>query len=161
MSELLKSVGTIELPATGESFKVSELFKKDVSDNARVKIWGVGGNFLSWFGDMVVASDSGSVVSYSALTRNAYDRDIIAALGGEAKCEITLAEMWQLMLLQRTGGDGVLLKHGYANVFYVRDSAAVLRAVSVYWRDFGWYVDARELGYDRWSFGRRVFVRNS
>ena len=161
VASLLKLVGTVNVPAMTESFQVDERFMKDTSATARVKISCVGDNFLSWFGQMRIEPQSGSTLSDSTLTRDAYDREIIAALGGEANCETTLAEIWQLMILQKNGGDGVLSADGHANIFYVRDRSSALRAVHVRWYGSGWFVGANELDFSRWLSGRRVFVRNS
>ena len=158
---LLEPVGTIDVPATTKPFKSLKRFVVDVSVKTPVKISYVGDNFKSWFGKMLVAVHSGSNLASHVLTRDAYDREILSALGGEAKCETTLAEIWQLMSLQGHGQPGALLADGKANIFYVRDQAAVLRAVLVLWFAYGWLVLAFELGFSHWSIDRRVFVRNS
>jgi hypothetical protein len=90
------------------------------------------------------------------------DGPIIAELGGEEKSETTLSEMFSLMEKQGKGEDGVLLNNGYANIFYIRDLAGVLRAVGVRWGGGGWGVGADSVGGpDRWDGGYRVFSRNS
>jgi hypothetical protein len=103
---------------------------------------------------MTVNSVNGSTMSYHTLTRNAYDKDIITSLGGEAAVETSLATIWWLMMQQPNGPespDGVLLANGYANIFYVRDSrASALRAVVVHWNDAGWRVYANELDCLSW-----------
>jgi len=83
-------------------------------------------------------------------------------LGGEAKAETTLFEMYQLLKKQASGGEGELLTNGYANIFYIKDMSGVLRAVSGNWGDGGWrvYAIAVEDPGD-WDAGYRVFSRNS
>jgi hypothetical protein len=91
------------------------------------------------------------------------DGPIIAELGGADKSETTLSEMFFLMEKQGKGEDGVLLNNGYdANIFYVKDTAGVLRAVYVGWRGDGWSVDADSVGVPgRWDDGFQVFSRNA
>ena len=57
------------------------------------------------------------------------DGPILAELGGEAKAETTLTEVYSLMEAQKNGENGPLLTNGYANIFYVRDVNGALRAV--------------------------------
>jgi hypothetical protein len=90
------------------------------------------------------------------------DGPIINELGGEAKAETTLSEMFSLMEKQKNGESGVLLNNGYANIFYIRDQNGVLRAVGVDWDDGGWYVGAYSVeDPGGWRVGRQVFSRNS
>lgn len=98
---------------------------------------------------------------YAKLLKSSVDGPIIKELGGEAKAETTLTEMFSLMEKQKDGGDGVLLNNGCANIFYIRDKNGVLRAVSVLWFDDGWYVPADSVVYtNEWRAERRVFSRN-
>ncbi|MFA6275071.1 MAG: hypothetical protein WCX70_02925, partial [Candidatus Paceibacterota bacterium] len=62
----------------------------------------------------------------------------------------------------KNGENGVLLNNGYANIFYIRDQAGVLRAVRVGWSDGGWYLSAYSaLRPNGWRGGRQVFSRKS
>ncbi|KKR04758.1 MAG: hypothetical protein UT32_C0026G0005 [Parcubacteria group bacterium GW2011_GWC2_39_14] len=157
----LKFVGTSTVPALTERFLVSDRFKKNKDPSAGPLISGVGGVFLSRFGDMVVESHTGSTLNYHVLTRRASDTDIIDVLGGEDKVETLLAEVWSQMTQQGRGQSGSLLNDGKANIFYVRDSDRVLRALGVVWFDYGWDFRAREVGLSFWSEYGRVFSRNS
>ena len=63
---------------------------------------------------------------------------------------------------QANGGNGELLNDGWANIFYIRDSAGVLWAVHVNWYDDGWGVNASSVSGPRaWYAGDQVFARNS
>ncbi len=126
-----------------------------------VKMVEHGSNFKSWFGGKVEDDAPDGELRPLTLTQSANDSEIIADLGGEATAEVTLAEIWRLMERQANGGEGVLLTNGYANIFYVRDRDGVLRAVSVYWNDDGWYANANALDDYRWFDVIRVFSRNS
>jgi hypothetical protein len=83
-------------------------------------------------------------------------------LGGEAKVETTLTELWDMLKKQPKGEDGDLLINGYANIFYIKDAEGVLRAVLVHWFAAGWFVsaDSVELSLE-WSAGYRGFCCNS
>ena len=159
--KFLAFVGTITVPALTETWNALDRFKKDLSDEARVKIYDVGSNFIAWFGKMVVGAHTGSTLGYHTLTKRMSDKDIIAELGGEANVEVTLTEVWWLMEQQKNGGNGVLLNDGKANIFYIRDCNRVLRALLVRWFDGGWVVDADEFDVNYWYGDRRVFSRNS
>ena len=85
----------------------------------------------------------------------------ITELGGEEKAEVTLSEIWRLMVRQANGEKGVLLINGLANIFYVPDVSGVLRTVYVYWLVGGWYALADVLDDGGWGDGYQVFSRNS
>lgn len=99
---------------------------------------------------------------YHNLNKNSSDASIIAALGGEAKAETTPAEVYALLTKQANGESGALLTNGYANIFYVCDTSALLRAVSVSWVGDGWFVNADSVEFPYvWGAGHRVFSRDS
>jgi hypothetical protein len=145
-------------PAETLPFKADETFFNKKAD---MKMIEDGSNFKSWFGGKVEEDVPEGELQPLALMQNAYDREIIADLGGEAKAEVTLAEIWQLMERQANGQEGALLTNGYANIFYVRDVNGVLRAVDVDWDGDGWFAGADALDAYRWIVVRRVFSRNS
>ena len=159
--KFLAFVGTITVPALTETWNALDRFKKDLSDEARVKICDVGSNFTAWFGKMVVGAHTGSTLGYHTLTKRMFDKDIIAELGGEGNVEVTLAEVYWLMEQQKNGGSGALLNNGDANIFYVCGSDGVLRALVVSWSGRVWIVGASELDSIYWGGNRRVFSRNS
>jgi len=67
-----------------------------------------------------------------------------------------------LLKKQSNDEESGLLTNGYANIFHIKDSSGVLRAVSVGWSDAGWSVNASSVGHPSdWSAGSRVFARNS
>jgi hypothetical protein len=145
-------------PAANRPFKADDTF---FNKKSGVKMVRHGDNFTSWFaGKVEENAPEGTLVPFT-LTRNAYDREIIADLGGEERAEVTLAEIWRLMERQANGQEGALLTNGWANIFYVRDREGVLRAVIVRWGDDGWSADAYALVDDRWLVARQVFSRNS
>lgn len=159
---LLDFIGTVEVPATTKKFVAKEHLVKDTSNKARVKISYFGDNFTGWFLEKIEKPITGTTLRYYKLKRYSVDRPIIAELGGETKAETTLAEMFSLMEKQANGESGALLTNGYANIFYVRDVNAVLRAVSCYWRSDGWYMDADSVDNPYgWLDGCQVFSRNS
>jgi hypothetical protein len=150
MADLLTFAGTVRLQGISEPFKVSDRFVVNTSDAAKVKISGIGSNFKRMFGKMTVGSCAGSSLSRSALTRAAYDEDILAALGGKVKAKSTISEIWQFLELQPNYENGYSLNDGQLYLFYVLDEEQVLRAVFVFRFGNGWRVDARELVYGYW-----------
>jgi hypothetical protein len=162
---LLEAVGTVSILATTDTFVAKNRFVVNTKHNAQVLISGLGDNFTEWFLLGVGKTEdpiTEQALRYLKLRKFSLDGPIIEELGGEAKAETTLSEMFSLMEKQKLGEDGVLLNNGYANIFYIKDQNGVLRAVSVYWHDDGWYVDATSFeDPDGWSDGIQVVSRNS
>src|SRR5690606_14742846 len=104
----------------------------------------------------------GRELRYGDLIKFSPDGPIIEELGGEAKAETTLSEMYGLLQKQSKGEDGVLLTDGRVNIFYVKDTSGVLRAVDVHWSGGGWFVSAYPVEFPvGWGVGHRVFSGNS
>ena len=162
---ILELVSTIVVSATTAKLVAKEKFVINTKRNAPVKISYLGDNFKAWFlnGDGKTEDPiSEQTLRYHKLRQSSVDGPIIAELGGEAKAETTLSEMFSLMEKQKHGEDGVLLNNGWANIFYIKGSAGVLRAVAVYWDDGRWRVCARSVGHSNgWLGGDLVFSRNS
>ena len=162
---ILELVSTIVVSATTAKLVAKEKFVINTKRNAPVKISYLGDNFKAWFlnGDGKTEDPiSEQTLRYHKLRQSSVDGPIIAELGGEAKAETTLSEMFSLMEKQKHGEDGVLLNNGWANIFYIKDSAGVLRAVYVHWYVGGWGVIADSVeGSGRWLGGYQVFSRNS
>ncbi|MBU4223902.1 hypothetical protein KJ934_01610 [Patescibacteria group bacterium] len=156
--KILEFVSTVTVSATTKKFVVRDYVQK----LRKTKNVYASSNFEKLFFDKTVEPISEQELNYHKLTKNSVDGPIIDELGGEAKVETTLAEMFSLIALQPNGEDGVSLTNGYANVFYIRDVVGVLRAVCCYWHDVGWNLSAFsvELPY-AWYDGRQVFSRNS
>lgn len=159
---LLIAVGTATVVATTNPFVVRDRIVVNTKKNAPVKISFVSDYFKECFYDKTEEAFGGSTLNYGKLSRSSVDGPIIAELGGEAKAETTVAEVYALMEAQKNGENGSLLTNGYANIFYVRDAKGVLRSVYVYWNDDGWFVDALDVTSPlAWVDGRQVFSRNS
>lgn len=157
---LLQFICTTEIPAIAEKFITRDHFIVDKSEKAKVKISYLGENFQKEFLDKIEEPFSGSTLQYRKLRKTSADEPIITELGGEEKAETTLTEMFFLMEKQRNGEAGALLNNGYANIFYIKNSAGVLRAVLVNWGGGGWFVRAGSVADARgWLVGDRVFSR--
>ncbi len=162
---ILELVSTVVVNATTSKLVAQEKFVRDTGGKAGVKISYLGENFTSWFlnGDGKTEDPiSEQTLRYHKLLQSSVDGPIIAELGGAEKSETTLSEMFSLMEKQGGGKKGVLLNNGDSNIFHIKDSSGVLRAVNVYWRDDGWHVDAGSVECPgRWGDGCQVFSRNS
>jgi hypothetical protein len=160
--ELITWFDTTTTSATAEEFVAKDKFREDSEE---VKFYGIWDNFTNWFlaGNGKIEEPLGEQeLRYGNLTKNSVDGPIIDELGGEAKVETTLTELYDLLKRQANGEEGVLLTNGYANIFYIRDTSGVLRAVRVGRLDDGWLVIAYSVETPHaWSAGRRVFSRNS
>jgi len=159
---LLNWIGTITTSTTTEPFIAKEKFRKDSKE---VKFYGIWDNFTKWFLDgdgKVEGPQDGRELHYGDLTKDSVDGSIIEELGGEAKAETTLSELYGLLQKQGNGEDGVMLVNGRVNIFYIQDTSGVLRAVNVDWVDGGWLVLASPVeSPSDWLAGRRIFSGNS
>ena len=162
---LLDPVGTVTIAATTSKFIARDRFVVNTKRNAPVKISGVWDNFTAWFLSGTGKTEdpiTEQALRYHKLRQASVDGPIIQELGGEAKAETTLSEMFSLMEKQKNGEDGVLLNNGWVNIFYIRDQNGVWRAVRVFWHVGGWVVSASSVErQDGWNGGRQVFSRNS
>ncbi len=160
--KILQFVSEVVVPATSQ-FVRREKFVVATSASAEVKISWIGGNFSSWFlaGDGKVEEVGGETTLLAhRLTERSTDGPIIAELGGEKVAETTLVEMFALLKKQGRGQEGTLLTNRYANVFYIRDRANVLRTVDCYWHGVGWGVGAYEVSRPYpWGVGYQIFSR--
>jgi len=160
--KILDMIGTITTSTTTEPFIAKEKF---VRGSKEIKFYGFGDNFTKWFLDgagKVEGPQDGRELRYGDLTKPSTDGPIIEEIGGEAKAETTLSELYDLLQKQSRGEGGVLLTNGHSNIFYVPDTSVVLRAVDVDWGGGGWYVVADPVGDpDGWVAGSRVFSGNS
>ncbi len=170
VTKILELVGTTKVMLTTGKFVAKDKFVLNANRNAEVKISYLGDNLRDWFlsgkGKIEMVTGPHPQVevelSYRRLSQNSVDGPIVNELGGEAKAETTLAEVYGLMQMQPNGQKGALLNDGWWNIFYVRDTSGVLRAVDVYWRGAGWGVSADSVGDPfGWGAGDRVFSRNS
>lgn len=157
---LLEPVGTVTVSATTKKFRAGAnfLLKQDGGVCSYL-----GDNFKSWFLEGDGKTEEPIVeqtLRYGKLRKSSVDGTIIAELGGEAKAETTLTEMFSLMKKQKNGESGVLLNNGWANISYIRDQSGVFRTVSVSWSGGGWDVGAVEVSDPgRWDVGDQVFSR--
>ena len=162
IAKILQSVKRgIEISALTEPFAVAKHFVRNISNEAEVKISYLGSNFTSWFLNQVVPAHVAGKLDSARLTENSRDDRIMAEIGAD-KCETTLDAIYDLLKRQAKGEPGELLTNGYANIFYVRDSAGELRAVDVRWYGDGWGVRAYSVANpSEWGEGNQVFSRNS
>mgnify|MGYP001577204960 CR=1 FL=1 len=162
---ILELVSTVAVSATSGQFVAKEKFVRDTGHKANVKISYLGDNFTTWFLSGKGKTEdpiSEITLRYHKLRQSSVDGPIITELGGEAKAETTLSEMFSLMEKQKNGESGTLLNNGRANIFYIKDQNGVLRAVCVGWNDDGWDVIAYSVeNLSRWDGGYQVFSCNS
>lgn len=162
VESLLKFIDTVAVAMTTKKFIARDKFVVDTGKKAKVKISFLSNVFKEEFLNKVEDPIGAAILGYHKLLQFSVDTPIIAELGGEGKVETSLTEMFSLMEMQSNGESGKLLTNGYANIFYIRNSAGVLRAVDVDWIVVGWFVSADSVGIPyRWGAGDRVFSRNS
>lgn len=162
MIQIIYWLDTTKTSATTEKFVAKDKFKLK-KDGGICSYFSE--NFQNWFlaGDGKIENPLGEqTLRYSELIQSSQNDRIIEELGGKAKAETTLAEMFDLMDKQSDGNKGVLFINSWANIFYIKDLRGELRAVDLRWRDGGWRVYANSVGdpFD-WGAGGRVFSRNS
>lgn len=158
-SALLEPITTIAVPAI-ETFIAGAKFALGETDG--VKIGWLGDNFKTNFGTKTENGVTAQNLRIHRLRKYSVDAPIIAELGGEELIETNLATMWEMMKKQGHGEQGDLLVNGYANIFYIRDSAGALWAVDCSWYSFNgdWNVHAYPVANPyRWIEGDQVFSR--
>lgn len=165
VNQILDLVSSIVIAATTGKFIAKGKFVVNIDDDAPMKISHVWDNFTAWFlvgKGKIEDPIAQQTLRYHKLRQSSPDGPIIAELGGEAKVETTLTEVYALMAKQPNGEEGALLNNGWWNIFYVKDLTGTLRAVCVSWYGGGWcvYADSVE-GPRDWGGGRQVFSRNS
>ena len=163
---LLKRLGQLTVGPTSGQFCAVDWFKPNDGKNSLSKFFDFGLDFTKWFlknGGKIEEPIGEQVLGYHHLLLDSFHAPIIAELGGEAKAEICLTEIFELVKLQKNGESGVLLNNGAWNIFSVRgQNGGVLRAVGVGWDGDGWYVNASPVGApNRWRAGDRVFSRKA
>lgn len=161
-SALLVLVATVSVAATTVPFVAAEKFVINTKADANVSIYYLGSNFKTHFLGKTEKPFASSELNVHKLLKNALDKPIIEELGGEAKAETTLTEMFSLMEAQGHGQKGTLLTNGWVNIFYIRDVNGVLWAVRCRWAGDGWDCRACSVADPReWAAGRQVVSRNS
>lgn len=138
--KLLCETINITIPAI-KQFVASDKFVINTSQEASVKISSIGDNFKGWLLGKTEEPVNETALRCSKLSRTLTDAPFMtefAVFGGEAKSEITLAQMFSLMEKQGKGESGVLLTSGYLNVFHIRDTNGALCTVGVSWHREGW-----------------------
>ena len=159
---LLEPTGTVTVSATTSRFVAENRFVINTKWDALVKISYLGDSFREWFLGKTEEPTQETTLHYYKLRRNSVDGPIITELGGEAKAETTLSEMFSLIERQGHGEDGVLLNSGAASIFYIRDITGSLLGVRVRWRYNSWQVRARSVEFPyRWHNAHRVFCRHA
>jgi hypothetical protein len=161
MPEQLLNFGAIaEFAGTAKRFAAQDRFVVNMAPGTPVLISYVLGNFERWFHDKVEEPVSAASIEWHELQRNANDEELLAALGGAARAETTLSEVFAFMERQGKGQAGFLATNGWGNIFYVRDAGGELRAVDVHWCDDGWNVEAGRIGRNmEWPIRDRVYRR--
>lgn len=158
---IINWLGTTKTTATTKKFIAKDKFK--LKRNGGIcSFFGV--DLQSWF-----FTSKGKIenplkeqeLRFGELTTGVVHRLIIEELGGEAKAETTLTEMFDQMSKQSKGEEGNLLTNNWANIFYIRDINGVLRAVLVHWENdwciMAYSIEQQDSLYDE----VRVFSRNS
>ncbi|MEX1027138.1 MAG: hypothetical protein WD049_03910 [Candidatus Paceibacterota bacterium] len=163
ISPVLKPTGDpLVLPAQTGYFCVSDWFREGKMDDG-VEIVNTNVTFERQFFDKVEIGIPEVELTPYALTKARRSPEIIIALGGEERAEISL---WHLRrLMRRTqAGEPTVIQSG-RNVFYGRDARLVLWEIAVYWNDDtgrNWNVNALSLDYPFASNrGDRVFSCDS
>ena len=112
-------------------------------------VW-TGNNFDGIFGNVSVIPKKCKIAT-KILKRRMNDKEILSTL----KPKETSLDEFAYVLKNRKG----LLTSGYVNIFYIRDAARTLWAVSARWRVDGWRVGAGSVVHpDEWSGGSQVIA---
>lgn len=158
-SSFLKSLGKFFIIISGEMLTVTEKGFAVGEKTGSARIVDTTPNFRHWFGGWKVEMTKSHLRSHE-IVKEATNKDIIAALGGEKKVELQLSEIFSLMELQGEGQGGVLLVDGKSNTFFARNRHGQLKEIILTWHLAGWQRSA----YDLYTavpakVGTRIFTR--
>lgn len=158
-SSILSPIDTV-ITVRPTEFVARDKFKQ----GGTLKLYGFWGDFEKWYLDMVerLAHPVETTLYCQTLLQDSTDDAIIAELGGSAKAETSLGEIWDLLKRQPNGEDGVLVTNNRsANVFFVIGKDGRLQAVSAFCRVDGWTLASFRIGslFKR-EAGNQVFSRN-
>ena len=160
--KIVDVIGTATTSTTADKFVAKDKF---ITDSKGIKFKGISGNFTKWFlgGDGKIEEPIGEkVLRYGNLIKHSTDGPIMEELGGETKVETSLTELYDLLIKQSNGEEGVLLTNGHANIFWIRDIGGVMRTFFVCWESGYWLVYVYyNMNPRSWSAGTRVFFRSS
>ena len=149
--QLLRFESVVPIPNWSTTFVARECFVVNIDSTNEYPVSYMGTNFQAWFLDKVEEPAGGTALQVHELLKASKDAPIIKALGGEDQVESTLQEMYTVL-------KSADRKKWY--IFYVKDAAGVLRAVSAYWYDDGWNLGAYSVGPPlEWRAGDRVVSR--
>lgn len=156
---MIGRLSVIAIPASCQSGTVSECIAKMKEGGQRIY---TRKNFEEMFFDKAVGPIRKTRLLRCDLSVIGLNSLVIKALGGEARVETSLGELFGLLEAQKYGRRGALLIDGSSNIFYIRNIRNKLCSVIVDWDDGGWnfladYV-ASPHGY---AVGSRVFFRES
>lgn len=148
---LLEAEATVVL---SDHFIARDHLKVDTSGKAGLAISYLGENLQKWFMDKkekVEEPTCQTMLQIHRLLKASVDKPIMKFLGGNEATETTLQEMFRFLASADKG-------NWY--IFYIKDAKGVLRAVSAYWDDDGWDLDARSVERPRaWDAEGRVVSR--
>jgi len=156
----LEHIGFFETPAI-KKFVVAEKFRESKTTDG-VRITFVNENFKKYFLPKVEENVYAAWLRNHRLCRNSVDTPIITEIGGEAKAEIYLAQMWELLKRQGSGepsSKGGLLVNNEGNISYSKGVNGVLWVLSANWSNLfnGWGVEAHAIPIPgEWSTGFQV-----
>lgn len=152
----------LERPGIDE-FSARRAFEVNIAPEATVKISHRDKHFVNAFleGETPYkVFPSVQRIRYAKLQTFMNHGPIINALGGEARAEISLVDIFLLLWKQGNGQSGVLLNNGFGNCFYLKDRRNAPRVVRVIWDAGGWNISglSRDLR-QGWHAGYQVFGR--
>lgn len=155
----LEFVTTVRVPGQTTSFILFNSLSVG-NNNCGVSVASWGPEFKQRFTNKFELPTAGSKLTIYRLTRSMSDAEIVQELGGQGRAEITFSNLYELLIKQSMGQDGLLLTNGRGNIAHIRDAQGVFCAVIVHWHGEGWYFDSYQIDDRRlWSAGHQVVSR--
>lgn len=158
VSALLTYVTTVRVPAI-KRFSASEVLGSTGVNKDGILIGFLGENFKKQFGSLVEEDTPEVEFTVSRLQRYADALDIAGAISREKRV-VKASQIYQLVLIQKTGGHSGLNIDGWANLFLAYGADGNLWLVYVFRYGGGWSFLADPLGSPfRCYVGFQVFSR--
>lgn len=117
-------------------------------------------NFTGWFATYSGEASPPATIQCKEIQEDTNDHDLIDALGGESTAETPLSIFFGALTTHIDGSPSVFGESDVLHIFYARDPAGILRAISVACKEgYPRFIAAHSLvSNSRWDKGRRVFV---
>lgn len=125
---------------TADYFIVNKRISTKVNKKSLIKISFIDYGFNRRFVRIIEQPSAGSIIYGCDISEKGVDSPLYIAMNSQGKSPIMLAEIYQLLLAQPNGEDGIMLNNGFGNVFFVGCQPGDKMAIVLFWNVAGWVI---------------------